>query len=199
MSSTEDTINPYASPEETVDVASAPPQKNPELKQVSLANALTRWTLICAISAAPSFVCGVIMTRHSFAVPMMLLGVTVFAVVYAYIDRGSRWRRWMSRPLTRRCIMWAYGIRMTASILFPVGMYNDALVGLASVGAVGAVSSVLTDSNTPELNNPLQVFLTTIIQGILLNLEIFLLVLLLIGLNHVFLALKGTFSSATSA
>ncbi len=195
MNPSEEPINPYASPNEPGegpgDIDSTPSPQNPELKEVSLGNALSRWTLICAISAAPSFFLGFVVTRHFLAVPMMLLGVSIFAISYAYIDRGPRWRRWMSRPLTRNSIMWAYGIRMTASVLFPVGMYNDMIIGLASVSTVSALFSGVSGMNANELRNPLHIFLTTILQGTLLNLEIFLLILVLIGLNRAYFALTS--------
>ena len=178
-----DSSNPYAAP--TVEATARESVKGTELKQVSIFNALARWTLICALSAIPSFVFGFSFTQHYLKVPAMIAGVLVFAVSYAYIDVRPRWRRWMADGLTSNCIKWTYGLRIAASIIFPVGGFNDLLVGMLSVNAVGAVFRGFSGGGAGQISNPVQIFVTTLVQGLLLNVELLLIAMLLIGISRV--------------
>lgn len=177
-SSTSD--NPFEAPLEAADAGIAE-EFTPELKQVTFANALMRWLPICAISGGPSFVFGIGCSTHQLEIPLMLLGIALFAIGYAYLDISPRWRRWMSRPVTRKSIIGGYALRMICSVLYPIAAVNDLLVGLCSVSAVGFVFQGKGNAVDGQMSNPLQILVTTLVQGILLNLEVFFVVLVLIG------------------
>lgn len=124
----------------------------------------------------------------------MVCGVIVFVIAYALIDVGPTWRRWMSKRVTRNCILTGYGLRLFISIAFPIGMVNDMWAGILSISAVGALFGEFGMSN--QLSNPIQILLTTLLQGVILNLELLLIISLLVGLTHAFRDLLGMWASS---
>ena len=178
------TQNPYDAPVDVAEDEELAPPTDVELfglKQVSFTNALLRWLGICGVCAAPSFLFGWSMSQHALAVPSMIVGVLIFAVGYALLDIRPMWRRWMSQKVIRNSILWAYGLRM-ASGLYPV---NDVVMGMISTGFVNLLFGAGNGGDHGlQLKHPASIFLTTITQGILLNLEIFIGVLVLIGIGR---------------
>ena len=108
----------------------------------------------------------------------MVLGVALAAVLYATLDIQPFWRRWMSTQILRKAIIGVFATRMIVSVIFPIGMMNDGMCGLFSMPAVGYVGQVLGASDM----SPFQAFATTVLQGTVLSLELYLLGLIYVGI-----------------
>lgn len=175
-----ESANPYASPVEFAD-GDAATDVAIELKETTFANALFRWSFICVVSAGPSFFLGLAVTNADVAcIVAMILGIAAFIFGYATLDTRPIWRRWMSTPILRTSIITAYTIRCVVSVLVPVGMANDMMIGMASV-SVGTVGKWFENSPTQGMSSVFA-FATTIVQGTLLSLEIALIVFLVYGI-----------------
>jgi len=97
----------------------------------------------------------------------MMAGVATFAVAYAFLDRTAFWRRLMANPATRNSIYTAYGLRLIASIIFPVGVFNDMWIFLVLGGIISETLGVMTG-----YAEPWSTFSMTISQGLALNLQV---------------------------
>ena len=170
-------FNPYAAPAD-VDLQANEVDKFVEQQPTSLTRALVRWSCVCVVAAAPSFYLGLSISNHPLEVPAMLIGVTAFVLAYAAIAVSRPSRRLMSSTRNRRAIYAAYGLRVAASICFPIAMVNDMMCGILSVGLTGQFFGAMKNN---ELENFWQILFTTIVQGIVLNGEIIALILFFLG------------------
>ena len=125
--------NPYAAPSELADLPTLEEREGNRARP-TFGNALFRWSLVCIVSAGPSFFLGCLtIGNHWVGVPAMIFGVALYAVAYASLDIRPIWRQWMSNKVTRNCIIAAYGVRVLVSIAFPVGIANDMWAGMFSL------------------------------------------------------------------
>lgn len=127
--------------------------------------ALCWWTLICSLSAAPSFVLGL---SFDNAVPGMLAGVATFIASYTLLSCTPFARRLYSNRIWRRTIRVGYGTRMALSLFsglaligFPFTMLPDMYCGILAVGATNAI--VGKDKGFAFA------YAATVIEGVLLN------------------------------
>lgn len=172
MSENPSATNPFASPADVAEAAPLEEQNRLELKQTTFPNALARWTLICAVSAAPSFVLGLGVTdAKPLSIAAMVAGIMAFAVAYAFLDISPRWRRWMSQSASRRAIMTVFGIRIGISIVFPIAMMNDMMFGMVSLLSIQAIATMGSPAQDGGLG-PFATLTTTVLEGVLLNAEI---------------------------
>jgi hypothetical protein len=157
-------INPYSSPALLAqpEMAAAQPPAAP-------LRALLRWTLVCGVSAAPSFFWGCALDRGIQHIAAMISGIVVFILAYTAFECTRTYRRLMQVPYMRRTAMIGYGTRVVMSIVFPVGLAVDMLVGMGTMTIVGAVAGALPSAN---VGGPtfLVVFILTLVQGTLMNL-----------------------------
>lgn len=119
---------------------------------------LLLWTIVCAASAAPSYM----WASSEFDRRAMIVGVCLFVLAYTALTSTAAFERFHNRPFMRRTLYIGYGARLAASLLFPVGMGLDMLPGMLSVSITRAV-----------LGNPHSfagTLATTVVQGTLLNL-----------------------------
>ncbi len=115
------------------------------------------WTVICAISAAPSFM----WASHEHDPLGMVCGVAAFVLFYTVVTSTEWFARFERRPFVRRTLRIGLGTRLGASIVFPVGMALDLFPGVLSVALVSQV-----------FRNPGSLgfaFATTLVQGGFLN------------------------------
>lgn len=173
--------NPYSAP---VDVADTAPLTDSQgIKQTTFANALLRWSPICVVSAIPSFFFGGLVTGWKVpGIIAMVLGIVVSIVVYATIDIQPFWRRWMSVPPIRQAIFAVFFTRMLISIIFPVGGINDMMFGMASTTFVNFLRMSAFNIDGGGNMEAIPAFVTTLIQGTLLSLEVFVVGLLFYGI-----------------
>ena len=106
----------------------------------------------------------------------MVVGIFVFAVGYAVFDLLFLRSRIRQNPALKRTVFIGYGLRMTASAIFPVGMMLDMWSGMASVMIVSSIrglTSQLNGENIGRLDSFPSVGLCTVLQGIFLNAILF--------------------------
>ena len=159
--------NPYASPayNPAEPAALADPQH-----QTRPLRALGRWTLICSVSAAPSFFwgCGL---HHGFQhIVAMLAGILVFVLAYTAVECTRYYHQIISLPHVHLTALIGYGTRILISLIFPIGLTIDMFTGIISVSLVDSLlgSGTRLESTAPV--SAVSVFLTTVVQGVLLNL-----------------------------
>ncbi len=161
--------NPYASP------AYLPAEPaalvDPQHRTRPL-RAFGRWTLICVVSAAPSFFWGCGLHARPEHIAAMLAGVFVFVLAYTAIECTHYYHQVITLPHVHRTALIGYGTRILISLIFPIGLTVDMFTGIVSVSLV---ESVLTGYRAVdgESQSVLGVFLTTLLQGLLLNLLVF--------------------------
>jgi hypothetical protein len=166
------TINPYAAPR------ILPPGICDESQlwtPVRPLRSLARWTLICAISAAPSFFWGCGLHRELHHIAGMLCGIGVFVLAYTALECTQAYHQVMRLPYVYRTVLIGYGTRIAISILFPLGLALDMVVGVFSVTLVedSFVVSASLENLDYSAANFFVVFLTTLLQGVLLNTLLF--------------------------
>jgi hypothetical protein len=119
---------------------------------------LLLWTVVCGVSAAPSF----LFAREGFDDRAMAVGVGLFILAYTVVTSTRAFERFHDLPFVRRTLYIGYGTRLAASIFFPVGMTADVFPGMISVGLVDNWTGYDPESFTGT-------FLITLVQGTLLN------------------------------
>ncbi|MDG2381498.1 MAG: hypothetical protein P8N76_07480 [Pirellulaceae bacterium] len=177
------TINPYQTPQETevsLQTVSA------KMSHHGVGKTLLRWNIICGVSSIPSFLLGINFCETSTAIGAMLVGILLFALAYTYLDLRL-FRSWRtSNPAFRRAMLTSFGVRLTASALFPIGVMADVWTGLISVTIVSYASQTLRGinifpgygNNTQSVSSvvgmePIAVGLCTVLQGIFLSIILF--------------------------
>jgi hypothetical protein len=176
-------FNPYA-PTAKID-----PEGNPLLDQLpatplTLRQAAVRWTVVCCISAAPSFFWGFVVSSGQWL--GMLAGILLFIIGYTLLDYRTANTQIRQRPTVRRTLRITYGTRIAISILFPIGIYLDMVCGALSLG--------LTHSGSFDGQAQMgfgTVFFTTVVQGFVLNLVLAAYALLVHLVQLGVLAMKG--------
>jgi hypothetical protein len=137
--------------------------------------ALGRWTLICCMSAAPSFFWGCALHRNFEHVVGMIGGILLFVLGYTVVECTHYYQQIITRPHMQRTALIGYGTRILISVVFPVGLAVDMMTGVLSVAIVENVSPM----NSVEVSEmgasatAFTVFLTTVVQGVLLNMMLF--------------------------
>lgn len=165
-------FNPYSSPQ-PVPIETAV-LVQPERRSRPL-RALGRWTLICSISAAPSFFWGCALHREFEHVIGMICGILVFVLAYTVVECTHYYQRVITRPHLHGTVLIGYGTRILISVIFPVGLAVDMMTGIVSVAIVQNVSPA-NSVDLPDAGaavSAFAVFLTTVVQGILLNIMLF--------------------------
>ena len=190
-------MNPYQAP-------SLP--RNPQICDSSITRrswvrAATRWTLVCGISAAPSFYFGFGINNFASRVPAMLCGIAVFIVAYTIVDVLYLGRHVAASQRLRRTVYFGYGLRLFMSIVFPIGIIVDMICGMLSVSFVQNILGLevghgLTNGQNQVISSLpfLSVFITTIVQGCILNC----IVLGTMGIAYTVMAMWGGVRVATA-
>jgi hypothetical protein len=165
-------LNPYA-PSASVDDCrdeSLPnvPWRDQKPPPPLLAKLCLRWTLVCLIAAAPSFIIAYSAQQH--APVAMLLGILCFIVAYVWLDYHTHYQVWRRHPFVRRMLVFGYGTRVAISLVFPVGSAVDLVSGMMAYSVVG----MIFNPNSPEGIEKQAVsfgvtFLLTMVQGAILN------------------------------
>ena len=136
---------------------------------------LILWSIICVVSAAPSFV---IASGEKFDRGAMIVGVILFIAAYTIVTSTEAFERFHRRPFMRRTLYIGYGLRLLMSAAFPLGI--DFIPGILSVELVGNVLDV-------EIKSFLGTLLTTIVQGAILNIIIFVIMSLAYAFQRMFM------------
>lgn len=137
---------------------------------------LLHWTIVCAISAFPSFL--VAKSEH-YDVAGMLCGVALFAVGYALVTGKRAVRQITHAPRVKWTLWIGYCTRMMVSIILPLAYYVDIIVGLLSTDLCRHVCGMFAWSPRGFGGT----LATTIVQGIFLNVLLF----VYMGVIHILL------------
>lgn len=129
---------------------------------------LARWTLICVVSAGPSFFWGCVLHHQFEHIVGMIAGIAVFILGYTMVECSTAYRRVIRWPHVRRTVWIGYGTRLAMSIIFPIALMVDFWTGAISFSVVQSLTS-----DDPDNASFFIVFLTTIVQGTLLNVVLF--------------------------
>jgi hypothetical protein len=134
---------------------------------------LVLWTFVCVVSAAPSFM----WAQREFNRDAMAVGVALFILAYTGLTSTQRFERFHNRPFVRRTLYIGYGLRLGASLLFPVGLAVDMWPGMLSVNIVENMFGLRGRGFE-------QTLAITIVQGSLLNVILFVLMYLVYGIQR---------------
>jgi hypothetical protein len=158
-------FNPYASPAAP---AADPGMISQFITSRRLVAILARWTLICTVSAAPSFFWGCVLHHQFQHIMGMMAGIIVFILGYTLVECSVAYRRVIHWPHVRTMVWIGYGTRLTISIIFPIAIVVDAWTGMLSIAIVQPGSFEGAGES-----GFLIVLLTTIVQGTFLNVVLF--------------------------
>ncbi len=112
------------------------------------------------------------------AVLGMVIGVLIFVIGYSALEFTKTIQQKMADPVSRRAAWIAYGTRVAISILF-IGVYLDIFCGAFAIGISSSVSGFqgslgrISRGDVPASIECFQFMVTTIVQGVLLNLVLF--------------------------
>lgn len=128
----------------------------------------------------------------------MIAGIIVFIVLYVFVERTQRVQRMLAWRFARTTAWIGYGTRVAISIIFPIGMFPDILCGAFSVGvsqwALGSSRLMSGDYSPVSGGDHVVVFaefmLTTVVQGVVLNVVLFGYMVLVFGICHLIASFK---------
>jgi hypothetical protein len=116
--------------------------------------------------------------------------VVAFAIAYTIFDSRLLRTALSNNPPLKRAAFIGFGIRLTVSAIFPLGMMTDVIPGMLSVAIVHAA---WRHASGPELGYIGTIVATTLVQGVLLNvilwsgiLVIYCVLLLILSRRHEF-------------
>jgi hypothetical protein len=166
--------NPYAI---THDVESEGGLHQANRTPASLVATILLWTVVCSLSAAPSFFWanGEVAKDQDGA---MVLGVVVFIGIYSAADLLSRGMLFRQNAQMRSILRATFMVRSVMVVIFPVALTTDLFLGMFSVSFV----EYLVKPFHPGLERKMSfgvAFATTLVQGGLLSIFLFFLGLLI--------------------
>lgn len=166
--SAQESDNPFQSPatiSDGVDAGMQQEEREQDNLGLAIAVAALRWSLICGMSAIPSW--WVAYRATPAVIGGMVTGIIIFVIGYTIFDVRTRNHPLRERFDVKTTLRITYGTRIAISILFPVGFIADVFCGIIAVGATDA----LFQGNTfgPRQGGFASTLVTTLIQGVLLN------------------------------
>lgn len=172
--------NPYAPPthEESEALGAAAPIP-PAVWKVAL-----RWSAICVVSAVPSFFWGCTLHNQVQHILAMLAGIAVFVVAYTCAELSKWYRKLATLPGVKLTLLVGYATRIVVSLIFPLGATVDVFTGMISVSLVSGPGA--EPVGQLEEASFLTVFLTTLVQGVLLNAVLFTYMAVIHGMQRLF-------------
>lgn len=131
------------------------------------------WLAVCFIAATPSFYWGWMTVAPNQAVAMVT-GVLIFVAIYIAADQTRLATKLRSNRAARISLRITYGLRIAASVIFPVGMIPDMFCGMLSISLVGQLAQ-LNGATGDSFESMDSVgfgacLAITLVQGVLLNL-----------------------------
>lgn len=138
----------------------------------SLSWVIGRWSLVCVISAVPSFIWGLGTVAREQAMAM-ILGVLTFILIYVVADLRSSHESWRRSPRWVFVLRIGYWTRIVCSIVFPLGMFLDLWCGMLSATILSQFAMLLLPGSLDMLSQGQHSFvfcyLLTLLQGVTLN------------------------------
>lgn len=134
------------------------------------------WPIVCSIAAIPSWTLAPISARRDHY-DAMIWGIVVFSVLYIWVDLATRHLRFRAFPSIRQSIRIVFGIRILMSIVYPLGVSVDLPGGLiaARLASLFGYQRIEASIIEPQVVlNFADVFVWTLMQGVVLNFVLFL-------------------------
>lgn len=199
--------NPYAAPEVDFE-RPVLAEDHAEHEPPRPMKVFLKWLIVCGVSAGPSFFWGVAISGQQVSrILGMVVGVGLFVAAYTLVECTPQVQRLLRRRFARRTAWIGYITRMAISIIFPIGMYLDVIVGLGSVSIGNAVFGDtfgefgMRSGSSAHETNPLLGFasflFTTIVQGVFLNIILFAYMLLVHGICWMIASFQGQGGAAS--
>lgn len=121
----------------------------------------------------------------------MLGGVSLFIAAYTILECSSYGQKLVRNRLVKIVSRIGYGIRMLISVVFPLGSFIDIPTGVVSISIANFVYGTdIEGSGAMGFGNEGLAFVwflsTTVIQGILLNIILFIFMLIMFGIGLLF-------------
>lgn len=141
------------------------------------------WTLVCWVSAVPSFYWGWATIAQSQLLAMSL-GIWIFVFFYISLDLATQNRSWRNSQPLRLAMRIAYGTRLAVSIIFPVGGFLDLVCGMFSVGIAETFMQLtaLSEGNYEDSADFWATLAVTLVQGCVLNVVVAAFMLVVFGI-----------------
>lgn len=189
MSQQDTQPNPYSPPSLTVESPLRADRSVDDAAEPSLSRAAIRWLTVCSLSAIPSFLFGMAATGGQIAA--MAVGILLFAAGYTVADYRTAHFAWRRRRITRRTLKIAYGTRIVISLLLPLGAYVDIACGVIALGLTESVTGEgLTTFDSANRMSFFPTLLTTLVQGVLMNIVLAVYALVILGIQALVIALR---------
>ena len=167
-------LNPYQAPSDLGVVAHAT-EHNPRVP-AGLTVLFLKWLFVCAVSATPSFIIayGIDESDGSTKVLAMLCAILIFVLGYTIAEKTKYAQALLNKSMVRTTAWIGYGTRILMTVIFPVGFTADMITGMFAISISGALTGWSESDLHGDSNQVFAwYFLTTIIQGILLNIVLF--------------------------
>ncbi len=132
------------------------------------------WTIVCSISAVPSFM----LAYEEYDIAAMIVGIACFIALLTLITGTSAFARFRRRAFVRPTLYAGYGLRIGMSVIMPFGVLLDMFPGVISIGLVEAL-----DLRGESFIGTL---LITLVQGTLLNIILAVVMLIIYALQRMF-------------
>lgn len=189
MSQQETQPNPYSPPSLTVESPVNADSSVDDAAEPSLSRTAVRWLTVCSLSAIPSFLFGMAVTGGQLVA--MIIGILLFAIGYTLADYRTATFAWRRRRITRRTLKIAYGTRIVISLLVPLGAYADIACGVVALGLTESLTGEgLATFDGANRMSFFPTLLTTLIQGVLMNVVLAVYALVILGLQALVIALR---------
>tara|TARA_R110002073_G_scaffold60209_1_gene151161 strand:+ start:6598 stop:7263 length:666 start_codon:yes stop_codon:yes gene_type:complete len=133
-----------------------------------------RWTFVCVLSAIPSFLLGMAVTNNK-QIAAMVTGTAIFCLFYIWLDWRTASFSWRHKKSVKWTLGITYGTRVLISVAVPIGGMLDIICGVASTTLVAKVTGFQFEpsgaaNDLSAFGEPFfPVLLTTLIQGVLMN------------------------------
>jgi len=197
-----DEPNPFAAPMVAATQAIPDAESIEEVPPFVIGKSIGKWLLVCSLSAAPSFVLARILDGDLVvSSAAMILGILTFVAVFVFLESRERTRNLLLDRTMRTAVRTGYISRMILSIVFPIAMMVDLWCGVI---ATTLVNAVLGFGGPMGQRDEVGVaglmlgqefawyYITTLVQGVILNLVLTAYALLVYG---VMLVIKRLSSS----
>jgi hypothetical protein len=161
------------------------------LSRKDVLRAIRLWTLVCTVSAAPSFVVSLWLGATWDRAAAMVAGIIVFIAVYSRIYCLPTVRRLRRIKIWHNTFRAVYGTRLALSIAFPLGVYLDLVFGMLTAVVMkaleGSDTSIFTRDTASLAGSFTHTFVWTMLQGGLINLVLAVYMLVVFGLFAMFM------------